>query len=148
MVWKRGIKNWMSGFMHRNKAVTKNDTVCLQPTPNGAYMRYETWASLVQTIRLSTLRHHITWNNDDYLIMGPLGTNTSEALIKILTFSARKMHLVFLSAKWRPFFRPQCDNKRRLWTERLKFKVQPGPCPQQSHLEPWDTLGQHYIGHG
>ena len=36
------------------------------------------------------------------LLIGPLGTNFSEILIKIHTFSFRKMHLE-MSGKWRPF---------------------------------------------
>ena len=44
-------------------------------------------------------RHEaIIWTNDGKLLIGPLGTNSREILIKIYTFSFRKM----LSAKW-PF---------------------------------------------
>ena len=35
--------------------------------------------------------------------MGPLGTNFIEFLIKIFTFSFKKMHLKILSGKWPPF---------------------------------------------
>ena len=37
------------------------------------------------------------------LLIGPLGTNFSEILIEILTFSFKKMRLKVSSAKWRPF---------------------------------------------
>ena len=37
------------------------------------------------------------------LLIGPLGTNFSEILIEILTFSFNKMCLKVSSAKWRPF---------------------------------------------
>ena len=37
------------------------------------------------------------------LLIGPLGTNFSEILIAILTFSFKKMRLKVSSAKWRPF---------------------------------------------
>ena len=37
------------------------------------------------------------------IIIGPLGTNFSEILIGIQTFSFKKMHLKMPSAKWRPF---------------------------------------------
>ena len=37
------------------------------------------------------------------LSIGPLGTNISEILIGIETFSFKKMHLKMSSAKWRPF---------------------------------------------
>ena len=37
------------------------------------------------------------------LSIGPLGTNFSEIIIKILTFSFKKMHWKMSSGKWRPF---------------------------------------------
>ena len=40
----------------------------------------------------------------DILLIGPLGINFSEILIKIDTFSLKKMHLKMSSGKWRPFF--------------------------------------------
>ena len=46
-------------------------------------------------------RQAIIWTNAGILLMGPLGTNFSEILIKIYTFSFRKMHLK-TSGKWRP----------------------------------------------
>ena len=45
----------------------------------------------------------IIWTNDGLLLIGPLGTNFSEILIEILTFSFKKMHLKVSSAKWRLF---------------------------------------------
>ena len=48
-------------------------------------------------------RQAIIWTNDGLLLIGPLGTNFSEILSKIHTFSFRKMHLKTSSAKWRPF---------------------------------------------
>ena len=48
-------------------------------------------------------RQAIIWNNDRILLIGPLGTTFSEILIKILTFSFKKMRLKVSSAKWRPF---------------------------------------------
>ena len=44
----------------------------------------------------------IIWTNPGILLIGPLGTNFSEILIEIQTFSFKKMHLK-MSAKWRPF---------------------------------------------
>ena len=37
------------------------------------------------------------------MLIGPLGTNLSEILSEIHTFSLKKMHLKMSSAKWRPF---------------------------------------------
>ena len=48
-------------------------------------------------------RQTIIWTNDGILLIGPLGTNFSEILIGIQTFSFKKMHLKMSSAKWRPF---------------------------------------------
>ena len=48
-------------------------------------------------------RQTIIWTKDGLLLIGPLGTNFSEILIGIQTFSFKKMHLKMSSAKWRPF---------------------------------------------
>ena len=48
-------------------------------------------------------RQAIIWTNAWILLIGPLGTNFSEILIEILTFSFMKMCLKVSSAKWRPF---------------------------------------------
>ena len=48
-------------------------------------------------------RQAIIWTNDGLLLNGPLGTNFSEILSKIHTFSFKKMHLKTSSVKWRPF---------------------------------------------
>ena len=48
-------------------------------------------------------RQAIIWTNVEILLIGPLGTNFSEILIKILTFSFKKMRLKVSSVKRRPF---------------------------------------------
>ena len=48
-------------------------------------------------------RQAIIWTNAGILLIGPLGTNFSEILIEILTFSCKKMHLKPSSVKWQPF---------------------------------------------
>ena len=48
-------------------------------------------------------RQAISWTNAGLLLIGPLGTNFSEMLIEILTFSVKKMRLKVSSAKWRLF---------------------------------------------
>ena len=45
----------------------------------------------------------IIWTSAGILLIGPLGTNFSEILIGIQTFSFKKMHLKMSSAKWRQF---------------------------------------------
>ena len=53
---------------------------------------------------LSPSRHQaIIWTSAGILLIGPLGTNFSEILIGIQTFSFKKMHLKMASAKLRPF---------------------------------------------
>ena len=49
-------------------------------------------------------RQAIIWTNAGILLIGPRGTNFSEILIGIHTFSFKKIHLKMSSAKWRPFF--------------------------------------------
>ena len=48
-------------------------------------------------------RQAIIWTNAGILLIRPLGTNFSEIIIGIQTFSFTKMHLKMSSAKWRPF---------------------------------------------
>ena len=48
-------------------------------------------------------RQAITWTNVGILLIGPIGTNFSEMLIEIHTFSFKKIHLKMSSGKWRPF---------------------------------------------
>ena len=47
-------------------------------------------------------RQAIIWTNAVILLIGHLGTNFSEILIEIYSFSFQKMHLKMLSGKWRP----------------------------------------------
>ena len=48
-------------------------------------------------------RQAIIWTIAGILLIGPLGTNFSEILIGIQTFSFKKMHLKMSSGKWWPF---------------------------------------------
>ena len=45
----------------------------------------------------------IIWTNAGILLIGPLGTNISEILGEIRTFSLKKMHLKMSSGNWRLF---------------------------------------------
>ena len=61
------------------------------------------------------------------LLIGPLGTNFSDILIRIQTFSFKKMHLKMWSAKWRPFVSaPIC------WWKIIVCKV--GEC-EEDHMK-------------
>ena len=48
-------------------------------------------------------RQAIIWTNNGILLIGPLGTNLSEILIKLYTFAFKKMHLKMLCGNWCPF---------------------------------------------
>ena len=48
-------------------------------------------------------RQAITWTNAGILLIAALGTNFSEILIEIATFSFKKMHLKMSSGEWRQF---------------------------------------------
>ena len=48
-------------------------------------------------------RQAITWTNARILLIGPLGTNFSEMLLWIQTFSFKEMHFKMSSVKWHPF---------------------------------------------
>ena len=45
-------------------------------------------------------RQSIIWTNAGIFLIGPLGTNFSEILAEIITFSFKKMYLKVLSAKF------------------------------------------------
>ena len=45
----------------------------------------------------------IIWPIAGNLLIGPLGTNSSEIIITIHKFSFKKMHLKMAAVKWRPF---------------------------------------------
>ena len=47
-------------------------------------------------------RQDIIWTNAGIVLIGTLGTNFNEILIKIDTFSFKKIHLKMSSGKWRP----------------------------------------------
>ena len=48
-------------------------------------------------------RQAIIWTNVGILLIIPLGTNFSEILMEIYTFSFKKMHLIISSGKWQPY---------------------------------------------
>ena len=76
-------------------------------------------------------RQAIIWTNAGILLIGPWGTNFSEILIGIQTFSFKKMHLKMSSGKRRPFclglnvlrwrllkiFSPQFSSCKSFWLE-------------------------------
>ena len=73
-------------------------------------------------------RQAIIWTNAGILSIGNLGTDFSEILIEIITFSFKKMHLKVSSAKGRSccMSRPQCVSEWKPWTH---IKAPPPPPP-------------------
>ena len=61
----------------------------------------------------------IIWTNAGILLIGPLGTNFSEILIGIQTFSIKKLYLKTSSAKWHLF----CLGLNELKSECCKFTI-------------------------
>ena len=66
--------------------------------PSAAYMRWWTGSALYPIWCQA-----ITWTNARLFSTWPLGTNFSEILFKIQSFSLKKVQLKMSSAKWRPF---------------------------------------------
>ena len=63
------------------------------------------YANIGADIGLSPVRHQaIIWTNARLLLIEPLGTNFSDVLIEIHTFSFKKMRLKMSSEKRRPSF--------------------------------------------
>ena len=89
-------------------------------------------------------RQAIIWTNAGILLIGPLGTNFSEILIGIQTFSYKKMHLKMASAKWRPF----CLGLNVLmkWTP-AAWLARPLSASPDSHVghSPWRVEKQSFI---
>ena len=84
--------------------VTVND-LATQLRPEDRYIYVSKLTNIGSDNGLSPGRHQaIIWTNAGMLLIGPLGTNSSEILIKIHKFSYKKViHLKTSSAKWRPF---------------------------------------------
>ena len=100
-------------------------------------------------------RQATIWTNAGILLIGPLGTNFSEILIEIQTFSFMKMHLEMSSVKWRPFclglnvlmfhftmsYRPQRQQFHRglNWSLKTPLRLtcpeQPQPCSRNNTMQ-------------
>ena len=89
------IYNCMSTFLH---CVRCKDALLDCSAPGGERCEIGSDNSLSPGRRQA-----IIWTNAGILLIGPWGTNFSENLIDIHTFSFKKIHLKMSSAKWRPF---------------------------------------------
>ena len=78
-------------------------------------------------------RQAIIWTIAGILLIRPLGTNFSEILIGIQTFSFKKMHLKILSVKWR---------RSCLGLNVLKVISKEQALSTENQYPPWN--GKHY----
>ena len=88
----------------------------------------------------SEWRQAYIWTNAGILLIGTLGTNFSEILIKILTYSFKKMRLKVSSGKWRPF----CLGLHELKQDCLNSSVLAMGLPQCSAWPSIYTLDVRY----
>ena len=68
-------------------------------------------------------RQAIIWTNAGILLIGSLGTNFSEILMEIHTFSIKKIYLKMSSGKWRPFCLGLKVLRAQWSAARLSFEV-------------------------
>ena len=87
-------------------------------------------------------RQAIIWTNAGLLLIGPLGTNFSEILIEMLTFSFKKMRLKVSSGKCRPF----CPglNVLKAWCQADDKQL---PQAMRSSSLMWDSSWQTICHH-
>ena len=91
-------------YTSQQPTVTQRTTLINSLRPSDAYICIGKLTIIGSDNGLSPDRRQaIIWTNAGLLLIGPLGTNFSEILIKILTFSFKKMRLKVSSAKWWPF---------------------------------------------
>ena len=99
-------KQFPGTHMHRyapNKTIYTENQLSVYHVPVWcAYMCQ--WSNHHWFIKcLSPRRQAIIWTNAGILLIRPFETNFSGILIKIHTFSFKKIHLKMSSGKWRPF---------------------------------------------
>ena len=82
----------------------------------------------------------IIWKNVGILLIGPLGTNFSEMLFEIHTFSFKKIHLKMSSGKRRPF----CLGLNVLILLRIPV-MQYGSTPSEANKYAFTNLGSPIV---
>ena len=86
----------------------------------------------------------IIWNNAEISLIGRLGTKFRENLIRIQTFSFKKMHLKMLSTKWQPLCFSlsvlnmlkynEILNTTMQWPRLYRLKILPPPSWAMGHM--------------
>ena len=93
------------------KFILKVNNLKYPSNPPGANaLTHQRWVTHICVSKLTSIgsdnclspgrRQAIIWTNAGILLIGPLGTNFSEILIKMQTFSLKKIRLKMSSAKW------------------------------------------------
>ena len=85
----------------------------------------------------------IIWTNAEILLIEHLGTNFSEIVIEICTFSFKKMHLKMPSGKWRPFclsLNVLINMEGLLWVQSLTNAI-----ALRFHLCVWYVIHGHNV---
>ena len=89
-------------------------------------------------------RQAIIWTNAGILLNGPLGTNFSEIIIEIHTFSFKKIHLIMSSAKCQPFC-PSLNVLRTCWITYHQWHFM-APCGRHhNHVSPSVLSSWHFF---
>ena len=106
--WESSSPHWVHCIICRREGVNRivDQLGLLTHWGRATHM----WVSTLTIIGLDNglspdRRQAIIWTNAGLLIIGASGTNFSEILTKIHTFSFKKMHLKMSFGKWRPFCR-------------------------------------------
>ena len=89
-------------------------------------------------------RQAIIWTNAGILLIGPLGTKFSEILIKIYTFSFKKINLKVSSGKWRPSCLGLNELMRGLSSLRGQAMKILMPKQMVDILHPWDGISSYW----
>ena len=110
------IVTWSSNFSKAAKWINLSYGSVMNLTHLGRVMHLcvSKLPSIVSDNGLSPGRRQaIIWNNAGIVFIGPLGRNFSKILIKIHTFSLKKIHLKMSSATMSAILSwPQCVNER------------------------------------
>ena len=105
------------------------------------------WVIIGSDNGLSPVRcQAIIWTNAGILLGGPFGTNFSEFLIGIQTFSFRKLHLKTSSAKWRLFCLGLNELKSYSYLQDFVFVTAASENHLAEFLDLLATLQQHFPG--
>ena len=106
--------HWLEFLRQHQIAVVRRAQVWGTSCYHSNYLTHWGWVTHICVNNLTSIgsdnglspgrRQAIIWTDAGILFIGPLGTNFSEIIIGIHTFSFKKMHLKISSAKWRLFF--------------------------------------------